>query len=319
MEQPSLNKTLAFLHKVIITIMIFSSPNVVFSQESFSFPDSNAIWSEIYYPPINNDGIPPAEFHQFGIFSEDTVIDGLEYKRLYHTRELDFYYKTSEPIGGIRKDSTGKVFYNGKILYGAGTTRDTLDNEYLIYDFSLTQKDTMILDIWFLPFDLLVIDTVYQINFGGYNQKFYEFEIYVESNWIEGVGNTRGLLFPHGDYFTNGIYNELVCFTMNNQLLFKKYDAPTCNPLTGVQEINTLEKEIVHLYPNPAAYYTFLKFPLGDYKLTIYDVNGQMVYQKQIINADLHKITLENFSNGIYSYLLCNNKHTFSGKFIINK
>ena len=68
MEQSSLNKTLAFLHKVIITLMIFSSPNVVFSQESFSFPDSNAIWSEIYYPPINNDGIPPAEFHQFGIF-----------------------------------------------------------------------------------------------------------------------------------------------------------------------------------------------------------------------------------------------------------
>ena len=89
-------------------------PYIVFSQESFSFPDSNAVWSEIYYPPINNDGIPPPEFHQFGIFTEDTVIDGKEYKRLYHTRELDFYCKTSEPIGGIRKDSTGKVFYNGK-------------------------------------------------------------------------------------------------------------------------------------------------------------------------------------------------------------
>jgi hypothetical protein len=259
----------------------------------------------------------PPEFHQFGIFTEDTIIDGKEYKKLYHTTELDFYYKASEPVGGIRKDSTGKVFYNGNLVYGYA--QDVYDDEFLLYDFSLKQNEKFPLEVMFLPFDTLTIDTVYHINFGGYKQKFYEFELYVESNWIEGVGNTRGLLFPHGDYFTNGIYNELVCFTMNNQLLFKKYDAPTCNPLTEIQEINTLEKEMVHLYPNPAAYYAFLKFPIGDYNLTIYNVSGQIVYQQQIINTDLHKITLENFSNGVYSYLLNNGEHTFSGKFIINK
>jgi hypothetical protein len=325
----SLNKTLAFTYNIVIIIVISGLPHVVFSQESFSFPDSNAVWSEIYYPPINNDGIPPPEYHQFGIFNEDTIMNDKVYKKLYHTRELDFYKKTAKAIGGLRKDSIGNIYFCGDlpVLYDVFIFPPGNGEDYLIYNFNLMDQDTFILDVTFLMDEYFVVDSIKTGMIGPYAQKLFLFDFYVNSHyfesykplWIEGIGSMTGLLFPQGDRPTNRIFNELVCFTMNNQLLFKKYDAPTCNPLTEIQEINTLEKEMVHLYPNPAAYYAFLKFPIGDYNLTIYNVSGQIVYQQQIINTDLHKITLENFSNGVYSYLLNNGEHTFSGKFIINK
>jgi len=94
-------------------IVILLLPLVAFSQDYkyIHFPDSGAIWSEIYQPPINPDLTwPDPIYERFALNGEDTVINDTAYKKLYIFYDTTFNKNTATYIGGIREDSSKKIF-----------------------------------------------------------------------------------------------------------------------------------------------------------------------------------------------------------------
>jgi hypothetical protein len=65
------------------------------------FPDSNAIWSEIYYPPAFSNDLPKCQ--SFALFNEDTLINAQTYHKLFLLKDSVFDRQNAIYMGG--KDS----------------------------------------------------------------------------------------------------------------------------------------------------------------------------------------------------------------------
>jgi uncharacterized protein (TIGR02145 family) len=81
----------------------------------------------------------------------------------------------------------------------------------------------------------------------------------------------------------------------------------TVGLLTGIAEVN--EDEIL-VYPNPANSTLFINGLTEDSKISIYDMNGKMIFNKKILNG---QIDIGNFQSGVYTMKI----ETLKGK--INK
>ena len=76
-----------------------------------SFPDSNAIWSEIYWKPISQPS-PRWVYNQYALFNEDTVINEVKYHKLFQTKATKkITHENSVCIGGIREDNSKNIWF----------------------------------------------------------------------------------------------------------------------------------------------------------------------------------------------------------------
>ena len=116
-------KKLTFL-LILLLISIFSN-----SQTYYTFPDSNAIWSQvsknIYDGTIHK--------HRFGLYG-DTIINSKTYSKIYSLYDSTLIHPNSTYYAAIREDSLKRVY----ILFVGFP-------EILLYDFSLNIGDT----IWY--------------------------------------------------------------------------------------------------------------------------------------------------------------------------
>jgi len=145
-------------------------------------------------------------------------------------------------FGGIREDSLKRVYFKGEI--GLHRFKPTPEwdgfEEIILYDFSLgigdtinSSKDSLFYN-WHY-YDTLVIYDIDTIHIGNTLRKVYYFEKYYWVSWIEGIGNTRGLLFTSGDIPNSGLYGNLICFKQNNEVLY--LNARDCMPpITSIQQ-----------------------------------------------------------------------------------
>lgn len=231
------------------------------SQETFPFPDSNAIWVNTYYDVIpNQTPIPSIELAQvvnYCMNGMDTVINSHTYSQVYI---CDSVYK-----GAIREINQ-KVFF---------IPRDSVI-EFLLYDFSAIPGDTLhniYMEEQFVLqgfLDDVIIQQVDSVLMGNdYRKRLF---IHWGTQWIEGIGCAYGL-FMHPFLNVSHYKIELHCMSTNDTTLYPDFSSGACSLSVGIDEINTLKPKLA-LYPNPSDRYMFVSLSNGA-KIEAYHVLNQ--------------------------------------------
>ncbi|NQU87509.1 MAG: T9SS type A sorting domain-containing protein [Mariniphaga sp.] len=295
----------------LITIGLLSSTFYITAQKYkyVPFPDSNAVWSEIYWKPL---GEPPPwwEYNKFALFNEDTVINGIVYHKLFHTHASEITRKNSECIGGIREDSLKRVFASRSLFNLVPEIK-----EVLIYDFSLNEGDTLytnyadsICTNSFLN-EYEVVNSIDTILLYNSYRKVYTLDNPNQTIWIEGIGCVQGLLTCWPDWPTNQMKNELVCMHQNDTLMYfntgmfyASFD--DCVPQFVKDGIALLPNTEVKIYPNPATGGTINFEGLDFETLELFDLNGKLIREERIPGMDCYQLDVSSLPPGVYTYRL---------------
>jgi hypothetical protein len=218
-----------------------------------AFPDSNAVWSEVYWKPISQSGSRWV-YNQYALFNEDTVINGITYHKLFHTNASTKITRgNSECIGGIREDSLKCILFRD---FNKSHEYSFLNKygEILLYNFNLKVNDTIrnssdfsnIVGVSYLS--AIKIDTV---KIANSLRKVFQFSKIPWEVWIEGIGKIKGLLFPSGDLPTNGMNNDLVCLHQNDTLVYYNNTYDGCVPQFVIDDVVLFPNKEIKVYPNP--------------------------------------------------------------------
>src|SRR5574344_1887183 len=80
------------------------------------FPDSGAVWSEVYSPARGECDTVVQIYERFALSGEDTLINNFTYRKLYIFYDSIFDKNNATSIGGIREDSLKRIYYSGNIV-----------------------------------------------------------------------------------------------------------------------------------------------------------------------------------------------------------
>jgi len=320
-------------HKMILLLfLLIALATICYPQEYeyVPFPTSGAIWSEAYQPPLDiNGNLPPPILERFALTDEDTVINHLTYKKLYIFYDTVFNPSTATPIGGIREDDQRRVYYKGAKIHDFKPMNEFVDyEEIMLFDFSVSIGDT-IKEGNFMFWDegfWLVVQDIDTIQVGGTLRKRYCFHPNCESfgiyapKWIEGMGCIRGLLFTSGATPTNALFNYLICFKHNDEILYFNDDYSECMPpIVGIDS-EEWKWNALRVFPNPVTEGT-INFLLGKApieQITIYNAKGvavDCVRVNELVETHSHRHTLP---AGLYVYSAVDrNGERYNGKFIV--
>jgi hypothetical protein len=131
--------------QLLFIIILIGHTFPTFSQEYqyVPFPDSGAIWSEVYYPETDGN-VPSSEsiFERFALSGEDTIMNEKLYKKLFIFYDSVFNKNKASCVGGIREDSLKRIYYCGSIIHDC-KPMVTEYSEILLYDFSLNLGDSL--------------------------------------------------------------------------------------------------------------------------------------------------------------------------------
>lgn len=199
------------MKKSLLVILLSVIALVATSQEYqyVPFPDSNAVWSEIYLKPWD-EPTPRWVYNKYALFNEDTLINGIIYNKLFRTHATEITRENSEYIAGLREDSTKKVF----IKYADSFVPDEpyYKKEFMLYNFGIDVGDTLwSWQIEIFPLSYIVVKKIDTLQVNNSLRKIISFVRPGWVYWIEGIGNVKGLFFAFGDLPTNGMDNDLVC------------------------------------------------------------------------------------------------------------
>ncbi len=297
----------------IVISMIFSLRGE--SQSYFPFPDSNAIWSEVYshlQPEIT-------EAYQYGI-QGDTLINSVLYHKIYYLNDTIYPLVTGQYAGAMREDSLKRIY-----VIDCAYCENDAGSEMILYDFSKEINDTVFVGSFGMGplgyyvveyFDSIMIDGNYRktIHFYGYEDMEY---------WIEGIGSTRGLFSPLMPVPTGYSSWELICFNQDGMVRYLNPAYNTCFPiLTGIEE-NKSEINLPRLSPNPVSNSGILDFSGSAVKYTrliIFDGQGRRIRDLELNNSKSFVINGTEYKSGIYFYQLISDKmEIYSSKFLIIK
>jgi len=284
------------------------------------FPDSNAIWSEYYEPPLGSDECP--SYHALALFNEDTVINSIKYQKLFRLYDTVLNREKAEYIGGIREDTAKRVYCKMKMesdtipwWYPPGEINS--NGEVLLYDFSLEEGDTLHEGNFMLSYWYLVVKKIDTLSINGEYRKKYHFQ-YPWQKWIEGIGNVMGLLFNSGDLPTNGVGNTLICFKRAGKQEYFNDQFSECFPGPLANAIGDVDEQSARVFPNPADESVYFENPGNVERLSIYNLDGKQLIQKPVSNQERISISVSGYSPGMYFYKIIGpSGHTKTGKFIV--
>jgi hypothetical protein len=245
----------------------------------------------------------------FGL-SGDTVIDLQTYSRLYginhnsstYVNVDSFVLDSASYIGGIREDSSKKVYF---------FPRDSA-SEYVLYDFALQVGDTFYMTIPWSPYQALTIvssiDSVLVV--GGY-RRHWTLDNGVE--WIEGIGNTIGWF----NLMLIGTFQDILsCFRQNGEMVYQSLPYCSCTPVWW-DAIENISEENLKLNPNPVSNTLNVQMMRSDNsKISIYNSFGQKVYDKRFSNQDQISLDVSFLPNGLYFVFLNGDQSTYKQSFI---
>ena len=272
------------------------------------FPDSNAVWSEVYWKPVS-EPCPRWVYNKYALFNEDTIINGIKYHKLYHTNNTEITVENSVCIGGIREDSLKRVYVNSSIFQVVPEIK-----EVLLYDFSLNEGDTLFneysSEICTNCFGIFeVVSNIDTIKINNKYKKVITFNNPNKVTWIEGIGNLQGLLQCWPDWPTNGMGNDLVCMHQNDTLLyyysgnqFVHYD--NCVPSFVIDDITLFANPDVKVYPNPVKGESVCFENLDFETLELFDIKGNLINKDNILGLTIFELKTSCLPPGIYSYQL---------------
>lgn len=235
-----------------LSFLVFLSWPVSIQAQFPNFPDSNAYWGMYSWGVVN---VTPEGYHETGITAiwgyhlkeenQDTILQGTSYNALWGGAQG----QESVFAGGIRNDTTGRIYY----------FHPTTNSEYLLYDFNAEVGDSLV--VWvgeynftgpsLLLMHVVSLDTLENSNgveykrigivndaamAGGFGPEY----------WIQGVGGSGGLLSTYGTDLYPGDTPYLDCMSHNDTLW------PSGQP--GICSTVGMEEQIVagvNVHPNP--------------------------------------------------------------------
>ena len=289
------------MKKQNILLLIVLITNIAISQ---TLIDVNKKWNTIIKGPPYNPF--PTEFTETIKIGQDTIIDTFTYQKVL--RSTEEFPATWDVYCFIRETINKEIFIR----------TDTSTQEYLLYDFSAVENDTLIItgiesitSNWGFYTDTMVVsslDSIYiagkyrnRINLGG-------------EQWIEGIGSMTGIL--HNFFgLVGGNWFELVCFSENDTLKYQNQSYSSCyNDNTSSKDI--LKEIDVLVYPNPFTDNLVVSVNgENEFLFEMFDISGVKIYSEKV-NA-INVFDFSEIASGFYIYRISENfKIIKSGKII---
>ncbi len=228
--------------------------------------------------------------------SGDTLVAGNNYKILD-----GFHYISRSFL--LREDVPAQRVYLRKLSNNGN------GQEYLLYDFSLEEGESMQMYNPITPFPeyagTFVVDSIRaRILEDGQAYKHYYFSPDPTNNisdnncvWVEGVGSLSIINAPSGLPDINGV-GHLSCFFKQGELFYTNLDSISgCSPTLGNRPPQVLLKP--RIVVDPAAQIIHVQSNSVFDALKLYNVNGQLLAQ-QAITPQTRFAWPMNLTQGIY-------------------
>lgn len=261
------------MKKYILLLIGLFATIWIYSQDYYSFPDSNAIWNEysihVEYPQSVAYKI------RYGIIG-DTVIDNKTYSKIY--RLIDdtcLNINNAEYFGALREEN--KQIFTITTYHG--------EDEILLYDFSKEVGDTIFSNSpeGYMEYPVIIssIDTV-ELEDGSNRKRFWlqgGYYSLLDECWIEGFGSIHGLYSPIFAIITNYYEPHLSCFKQNEFTIYlNNYscDKCFCSLGTSINEISELK---INIYPNPFSGKINIESKKEYSEIRIYNTKGTLVWK----------------------------------------
>lgn len=259
--------------KKLLIILFSILPYLVQGQSSVykPFPTNYGNWVYQYY---NDNGSPSGSYTEY-ILKGDTSISSTNYSKIF----VDGIY-----AGAIRESN--KVVY---IIPDSSS-----GNEYVLYDWNLTQGDTII-----KPYGGAVCGgdtvTIYSVDSvlasDGYHRRLH---LSSWSIWIEGIGSIAYLLEPA----------QLLCVSGNDKITCMNNDSSWIYPAGRNKCVVSLREhsennENLKVFPNPS--FGKINITLSNAhinEVTLYDLSGRIALKKESLSSN--SLILENLEPGSY-------------------
>ncbi len=187
------------------------------------------------------------------------------------------------------------------------------DEKRLLYDFSLTVGDTLVVKAsWCCQGNNLdtivgVVDSVKSITVSGVPLKYQDFGT---ADWprehVEGVGSLYSF-FPYPPLFDNA-YSKLRCVIYPNGDILKFTDDEDCYIIMGV---NDIQQSGLAMYPNPVMDELTIENKEGKaYELRIFNQQGQLIFTAPS-SYENKKIATTAWASGTYLVQVVSNEGVF--------
>lgn len=234
----------------------------------------------------------------------DTVISGLEYKKLiYHGIQLEMMINPvpgqaicsppvtfSLPYAFLRQD--GWKLYKYELNYQIDT---------LLYDFELEVGDTLPMTCNNLS-NSITVDSISFLQFGNESRKVFHLSENSDQIHflIEGIGHEKGLIGPMQlfEFFES----VLICF-QKDDVTYYSNPMEFCGMNVGLENLNsTLHFSI---FPNPATDFISIQGDLGTQEpisISILDATGRIVLTDAVLKSQENLLLdISGFQVGFYT------------------
>jgi len=227
-------------------LILFFISISTFSQQYNSLVIENAQWRILY----DDDATPWPDAMQGWLLRGDTVLNDHQYKKLYRRIFEDPSSNiiiTQYLYGFLREDIENKVVF---ALESESLGCDTLDQEYILFDFSYEVGDTSQLCIHTEQLGYCILLDTHYTNIYGADRKIFEF-CNSSSAFIEGIGHDQGLLESPVINISGGGITSLFEYCVGTDeecnVLYVKLD----------EQLQTIHYKV---YPNPCTDYFILEY-----------------------------------------------------------
>ena len=194
-----------------------------------------------------------------------------------------------------------------------------LENEIILYDFSLSPGDSVYtgIEIQENPLYAYVTSTDSVLVQDNYRKSLYFDEF--DEVWIEGIGSLQDVTRPFPGLFITDNYWELVSVNISDDFIYTN-EAYTTDLIRNclVSDIEAVEhSNPIRFYPNPASDYIRIDINScsNSYSFELFNLHGQKVIDRLIENNTA--ISVEELMEGMYVYRLIDKKNIYTGKIIV--
>lgn len=198
----------------------------------------------------------------------------------------------------------GLLRQDGEIIYF--TPSDDMENEELLFDFSLNIGDTIpqSLSFDYYPIGYAVvsdIDSIYM--YDNYYKRIYfetQFEsIYEVDFYMEGIGHRDGLITPYGLDFEHLFWVR--AYRKGEIPYYQFPNGGECNFALSIDELYS-KSLTIHVYPNPAKDLLTVETIESSLieVLKIYSISGTLVKEIVVTKNSISDVDVSNLESGMY-------------------
>lgn len=277
-----------------------------------SIVNDKSSWSTLTYG-LGANNVPCCLKTEYVFFEGDSINDNLTYKKTFST--IDKLYENVKYEGLMREEDM-KVYF----------IPASSEIEYLLYDFSLNIGDCF--NYRYLgtqEYKMMCVSDIDFIKISGSMKKRMKISVNTDfesiiDTWIEEIGSLSGILKPCCAYFSTGSHSNLLCYSKENEIIYKNANYSECfyDKIEDVfTTISTIKRKDLCIFPNPVDEILNISWKETEIAcVQLFDSVGQLVYNQ----SPKSKIDVSSFSKGVYFLrILDSEKGTIFFKKIIKK